>query len=42
MTSFKRGLAANPLSAACVGRVYICFVFRTLIIVKDYVDVPDI
>jgi hypothetical protein len=39
--SSRRGLAANPQSAACVGRVY-TFLFRTLIIVKDYVDVSDI
>jgi hypothetical protein len=39
--SSKRGLAANPQSAACVGCVYLRF-FRTLIIVKDYVDVSDI
>jgi hypothetical protein len=37
----RRGLAANPQSAACEGRVYLRFVF-VLIIVKDYVDVSDI
>jgi hypothetical protein len=40
--SSRRGLAANPESAACVGHVYLRFLFRTLIIVKDYVDVSDI
>jgi hypothetical protein len=39
--SSRHGLAANPQSAACVGRVYLRF-FCTLIIVKDYVDVLDI
>jgi hypothetical protein len=33
-TSSRRGLAANPQSAAYVGRVYLRFVFQTLIIVK--------
>jgi hypothetical protein len=42
MTSFRRGFSDNPQSAACEGRVYLCFVFRTLIIVKGYVDVLDI
>jgi hypothetical protein len=41
MMSSRCGLAANPKSAACEGRVYLCFFFRTLIIVKDYV-VSDI
>jgi hypothetical protein len=41
--SSRRGLAANPQSAACVGRACVStFLFRTLIIVKDYVDVSDI
>jgi hypothetical protein len=40
--SSMRGLAANPQSAACEGRVYLRFLFRTLIIVKDYVDASDI
>jgi hypothetical protein len=35
-------VSGNPQSAACEGRVYLRFVFRTLIIVKDYVDVSDI
>jgi hypothetical protein len=39
--SSRRGLVANPLSVACVGLVYLRF-FRTFMIVKDYVDVPDI
>ena len=33
-TSSRRGLAANPQSAACEGRVYLRLVFRTLIIIK--------
>jgi hypothetical protein len=41
-TSSRRGLAANPQSAACEGRVYLRFFFRTLITVNDYVDVSDI
>jgi hypothetical protein len=40
--SSRRGLAANPQLAACVGRVYLRFFFHTLIIAKDYVDVSDI
>jgi hypothetical protein len=40
--SSRHGLAANPQSAACEGRVYLRILFRTLIIVKDYVDVSDI
>jgi hypothetical protein len=40
--SYRHGLAANPQSAACEGHVYLCFVFRTLITVNDYVDVSDI
>jgi hypothetical protein len=38
--SSRRGLAANPQSAACEGRV--SFLFRTFITVNDYVDVSDI
>jgi hypothetical protein len=40
--SSRRGLAANPQSAACEGRVYLRFFFRTLITLNDYVDVSDI
>jgi hypothetical protein len=40
--SSRRGLAANPQSAACEGRVYLRFFFRTLKIVKDYMDVSYI
>jgi hypothetical protein len=39
--SSRRGLAANP-SRLPVKAVFIYVSFRTLIIVKDYVDVSDI
>jgi hypothetical protein len=42
MTSFRHGFSGNPQSATCEGRVYLRFVFCTLIIVKGYVDVSDI
>jgi hypothetical protein len=40
--SFRRGLAANPQSAACVGRVYLRFFSALWLLLKDYVDVSDI
>jgi hypothetical protein len=39
--SSRRGLAANPQSAACEGCLAL-FRFRTLIYVNYYVDVSDI
>jgi hypothetical protein len=40
--SSRRGLAANPESAACEGHVYLRFFSAHFITVKDYVDVSDI